>query len=232
MKKLILSLAMVAAGVAAYAQKPAAGDMTLESQFSLNMGGTNGFTTPEIRYRYFLNEGMAARVRLNITSNSNTNTIDNGAATNKETGEITNSNFGFNLGLGLEKHLGGTEKLSPYFGGELMFGFAGGNQTTATGSSNGAGWTNKDDKYETSGGGTTSFGLAGVFGADYYFTNSIYIGGEMGWGFGYSSTAEKKDKSTPAGGTAVESTLSNASSNVMLGMMNFSTAAVRFGIKF
>lgn len=76
------------------------------------------------------------------------------------------------------------------------------------------------------------FGLAGVFGADYYFTNSIYIGGEMGWGFGYSSTAEKTSKSTPSGGTPVESTLSNASSGLSLGMMNFATTAVRFGIKF
>lgn len=231
MKKLILSLAMVAAGVAAYAQKPAAGDMTLESQFSLNMGGTNGFTTPEIRYRYFLNEGMAARVRLNISSNSNSRDIVN-PGNKDETGTITNSNFGFNLGLGLEKHLGGTEKLSPYFGGELMFGFAGANQTTGDGSSNGTSWTGKGDKYETSGGGTTTFGLAGVFGADYYFTNSIYIGGEMGWGFGYSSTAEQKDKSTPNGVTGVESTLSNASSGLSLGMMNFATTAVRFGIKF
>jgi hypothetical protein len=83
MKKLFLSLALVAAGVAAYAQKPAAGNMTLETQFSLDMGGPNGFTTPEIRYRYFLSESMAARVRLGINSNSNTRAIDNDLVNNK-----------------------------------------------------------------------------------------------------------------------------------------------------
>jgi hypothetical protein len=232
MKKLILSLAMIAAGTAAFAQKPTTGTSTLETQFSLNMGGANGFTTPEIRYRYFLNDGMAARVRFNVSTNSNTTDIDDGAASNKKTGTINNSSFGFNLGLGLEKHLGGTEKLSPYFGGELMFGFAGANQTTGDGSSNGTTWTGAGDKYETSGGGTTQLGLAGVFGADYYFTNSIYIGGEMGWGFAMTSTAEQTDKSTPSGATGVESTISKGSSGFSLGMMNFATTAVRFGIKF
>jgi hypothetical protein len=232
MKKLILSLAMIAAGAAAFAQKPTTGSSTLETQFSLNMGGTNGFTTPEIRYRYFLNDGMAARVRFNLTTTSNTEDIDDGAATDKKTGSITNSNFGFNLGLGLEKHLGGTEKLSPYFGAELMFGFDGGDQTTGDGSANGTTWTGAGDKYETTGGATTLIGLAGVFGADYYFTNAIYIGGEMGWGFGMSSTAEQTDKSTPSGATAVETTLSNSSSGFSLGMMNFATTAVRIGVKF
>ncbi len=232
MKKLFLSLALVAAGVAAYAQKPAAGDMTLETEFSLDMGGVNGFNTPEIRYRYFLSEGMAARVRLGINSNSNTRIIDDGAVNNKQTGEIKTSTFGFNLGLGIEKHLTGTSKLSPYFGGELFIQSIGVQQTTASGSDNGLGWSNKEDTYETSGGGTMNFGLRGVFGADYYFTEAIYLGGEMGWGFGMGSTSEQTFKKK-SGGTNSEGTLSSESSSFNIGMMNvLPTAGVRFGIKF
>lgn len=232
MKKLFLSLALVAAGVAAYAQKPAAGDMTLETQFSLDMGGPNGFTTPEIRYRYFLSEGMAARVRLGINSASNTRTIDDGAVNNKQTGEIKTSQFGFELGLGIEKHLSGTSKLSPYFGGELFLGSQGALQTTATGSNDGNGWTGKDDTYETAGGSTFNLGLKGVFGADYYFTESIYLGGEMGWGFAMGSTSEKTAKAKTGTAAAVENVISNESSSFTLSMMNFPAASVRFGIKF
>lgn len=232
MKKLFLSLALVAAGVAAYAQKPAAGDMTLETQFSLDMGGPNGFTTPEIRYRYFLSEGMAARVRLGINSASNTRAIDNGAVNNKETGEIKTSQFGFELGLGIEKHLSGTNKLSPYFGGELFLGSQGAAQTTATGSNDGLTWTGKEDTYETSGGGTFNLGLKGVFGADYYFTESIYLGGEMGWGFRMGSTSEQTEKVKVGTAAAVENVLTRERSSFNIGMMNFPTASVRFGVKF
>lgn len=231
MKKLLLSLAMVAAGAAAYAQKPAAGDMTLESQFSLNMGGPNGFTTPEIRYRYFLADDMAFRGRLLINMSNSTDKIDNGSTTNKETGEIKKSQFGFTLGLGIEKHLAGTEKLSPYFGGELFLSSQGANNTDATGTSNGTTFTNKDDKYKTDGGGTFGFGLKAVFGADYYFTNSIYIGGEMGWGLGLSSTSERTAEVT-TGGNTNKNVINNESSSFDLSMMNFPTAAVRFGVKF
>lgn len=232
MKKLFLSLALVAAGVAAYAQKPAAGDMTLETQFSLDMGGPNGFNTPEIRYRYFLSESMAARVRLGINSASNTRAIDNGAVNNKETGEIKTSQFGFELGLGIEKHLSGTNKLSPYFGGELFLGSQGAVQTKATGSNDGNGWTGKDDTYETSGGGTFNLGLKGVFGADYYFTESIYLGGEMGWGFAMGSTSEQTEKVKVGTAAAVENVLTRERSSFNIGMMNFPTASVRFGVKF
>jgi hypothetical protein len=232
MKKLFLSLALVAAGVAAQAQKPAAGNMTLETQFSLDMGGPNGFTTPEIRYRYFLSESIAARVRLGINSNSNTRAIDNGLVNNKETGEIKTSQFGFELGLGVEKHLSGTSKLSPYFGGELFLGSQGALQTTATGSDDGNVWTGKDDTYETAGGSTFNIGLKGVFGADYYFTESIYLGGEMGWGVAMGSTSEQTEKTKTGTAAAVENVLNRERSSLNLGMMNFPTASIRFGVKF
>lgn len=231
MKKLILSAAFVALGVAAFAQKPAAGDMTLETQLSLNMAGPIGFSTPEIRYRYFLNDGMAARVRLGLNMQNNSRDIDNGAPTNKETGSIKTSDFDFNLGVGIEKHLAGTEKLSPYFGAELILGLNGAQQTTAEGSDDGNGFTAKNDKYETSGGGQFSFGLGGVFGADYHFTNSLYVGGEMGWGLGFSSTSEQTAKVT-SGGNTNDVSLSNARSGFNLGMQNFPTATLRFGVRF
>ena len=231
MKKLLLSMAMIAVGTAAFAQKPATGDFTVETQFGLNLGGPNGFTTPEIRARYFFADDMAARVRLNIQSNSTSKVIDNGSTTAKESGEINTSMFGFSIGIGAEKHLAGTEKLSPYFGAELMFSSMGATNTEATGSDNGTAWTAKDDSYKTEGGGTTGFGLSLLFGADYYFTNSIYLGGEMGWGFMSNSTAAQTYTKKTAGAEA-KGELSGESSSFDMEMMNFPVAAVRFGVKF
>ena len=247
MKKIILSLALVATGVVAFAQKPAAGDMTLESRFSLDMGGPNGFNTPTIRYRYFLMDDLAIRATLGINSASNTQTITNGAVAPAvvEKGEIITKGMAFGIALGAEKHLEGTEKLSPYFGAELNFGMIGAGMTdavsgaanandrnvTATGSNNGAAFTAKDDKYESTDGGATALGFKLVFGADYYFTNSIYLGGEMGWGFMSMSQKEQKVSSTTAGVKA-EGTLANEVKQSGLAMMNFPAASVRFGIKF
>jgi hypothetical protein len=247
MKKTILSLAFVAMGVAAFAQKPVSGDMTLESRFSLDMGGPNGFFTPTIRYRYFLMDDLAIRATLGITSTSNTQTIDNGAVppATVETGEIKTKGMAFGIAIGAEKHLAGTEKLSPYFGAELNFGMVGAGMTdavsgatntnaqnvTASGSSDGATFTGVDDKYETTDGGATALGVRLIFGADYYFTNSIYIGGEMGWGF--MSTSQKEQKvSVTSGGVEAEGTVANEVKSSTISMMNFPAASIRFGIKF
>jgi outer membrane protein W len=236
MKKTLLSMAMVTMGLVAFAQKPAAGDMTLESQFSMDLGGKNGWSTPNIRYRYFMDESMAIRAELLIKSQSSTQKI---ASTNvvtpapnpaAETGEIKTSMFGFSLGIGAEKHLAGTEKLSPYFGAMLNFSSMGANNAEASGSNNGTTFTKKDDSFKEEGGGTTSFGLKLMFGADYYITSNVYLGGEMGWGFMYNSTAERTTSSKNAG---VEGkTKVEANSGMTMDMMNFAATSVRFGIKF
>ncbi len=232
MKKLILSSAFAALSMLAFAQKPTAGSSTLETQLSLNLGGDNGFSTPEIRYRYFLKDNMAARVRLNLGTSNFTENISDGAATDKKTGTIKTSSFDLNLAVGAEKHFAGTSKFSPYYGAELMLGFGTGSNKTADGSDDGIAWTGAGDKYETSGGGTIGFGLRGVFGADYYFTDAIYVGGEMGWGLSYTSTSEQKEKSTPSGVAAVEGTISEGSSSIDTGLMNFPTTSVRLGFRF
>jgi hypothetical protein len=245
MKKTLLSIALVATGLVAFAQKPAAGDMTLETQFSLNMGGPNGFTTPHIRYRYFLNEGLAARVRLGIDMSSTTTHFDDGATPPSVKSESTASGFAFGLGIGAEKHLAGTDKLSPYFGAELMFATTGAGMTNpltgvtngnpmnveVTNSNNGSTTTASGDSYKTTDGGNTAFGLNLVFGADYYIVDGVYLGGEMGWGWMMSSTAAQKTSSN-AGGTTTESTSSQENSSNNLSMMNFPTTSIRLGIKF
>ena len=69
---------------------------------------------------------------------------------------------------------------------------------------------------------------------DFPFTNSIFIGGEMGWGYMYSTYADQSySKSTPAGSIQTENgNISLGSTQVNIDMMNHPTGTIRFGVKF
>jgi hypothetical protein len=231
MKKLLFSVAMLAAGAAAYAQKPTSGSITVESVFDFNLNGINQFNTPEARVRYFLSDDLAARVRLGLNSSSSTVKIDNGNAAALETGEIKTSSFGFNLGLGAEKHFGGSDKLSPYVGAEIALRSQGASLIDAKGSDNGTIWSAKDDTYKTEGGGSFTFGINLLFGADYYITDAVYIGGEMGFLFGSTSTSELKF-TKKSGGAETKGTVANESSNTTMNIASNVGGGIRLGIKF
>ena len=90
------------------------------------------------------------------------------------TSDSTGTNM-MNIGLGYEYHLDGTDKMSPYFGARVGFG-----STDNAGS-------------ETS---SLAFGIIG--GMDYYVRESIYVGLELGLGFG-STTVGDADAVTTFG---------------------------------
>ena len=81
-----------------------------------------------------------------------------------------------NIGLGYEYHLDGTDKMSPYFGARVGFG----SDTDAA-------------DVKTS---SLAFGIIG--GMDYYVRESIYVGLELGLGFG-STTVGDADAQTTFG---------------------------------
>lgn len=262
MRKLLLSIVLMIIGCGAFAQKPSKGDYTIETQFILDLNGKNGWTTPYIRGRYFINEAIAARLALSIVSTSSTkNMISNSSITPipvpaAESGSYKESGFGFGISLGMEKHFAGTEKLSPFVGGDFIFTSTGaGMDDPITGKINtdtmnveitGAEsrsnvWTNKNSKYTTTGGTRTTVGLKLLVGADYYFTTNIYIGSELGWGFMYSSYSEQKETGTRAttSGTppAIVTTPFDglkvlASTSFDVGMYSHPLGTIRFGIKF
>lgn len=237
MKKLLFSLAMLAAGVAAYAQKPASGDFTLETQLNLRFSDNPiGMTVPNIRARYFLNEGLAVRTQLSFTSNSSTiNLTENQDGTGAK-GSVVRSSSNFGFAIGAEKHFAGTDKLSPYLGALISFDMSGASEE----------WENadvvndtaifvKDLKATITNGneagdrGSISFGLRLVAGADYYITDAIYIGGEFGWGYRMTSLSEVEASITPPGGTATKfKSAGDSSSSIDL----TPNGGIRLGIKF
>lgn len=225
-------MAMVAAGAAAYAQKPAAGDYTLETQLNFQTGTAPiSLFTPNVRARYFLSEDMAARVEFLFASSSETNTFGENPDGTGATGEQKIKSSQFTFAPGIEKHLAGTDKLSPYFGASLPLTFLGASEEWTD--FNGGGYQ-KDAKGTIEGGNSNgdvagmSIGVNLIFGADYYFTDAIYIGGEFAWGWAMASTKDETTKVTiPPGAEATTVNLGGKSSG-----FGIATSAVRLGVKF
>ncbi len=222
-------LIAVFAGVAtfAFAQKPTSGSITTEIGLTsvigtpVNSANPAGLAQGVLRGRYFMNEGMAVRASFGLGMGSTTTVLTGGAA-DQETVAKTS---GFGLGLGLEKHLAGTTKLSPYIGAELGLGIAGGSvEVSNLGGVNG-------DKSTTSGGGTTNLRLNALIGADYYIVERVYIGAELGIGlFGSSTTADTETETVTGGATVKVTTPGNKGSN--FGITPNALGLVRIGLLF
>jgi hypothetical protein len=111
-----------------------------------------------------------------------------------------NKSFSFSIRPGYEMHLTGTDRLSPYWGAELVF-----SKTSETRESDEIREGNYTAVYYDSTtvnptvsapytvytlnqkGGSTTFGLNLIAGFDFYFTKNLSLGGELN--FGYSSTS-------------------------------------------
>jgi len=241
MKKTILSLAFVAMGIAAFAQKPAAGDKTAEfnlmfqtgtAPVSYGLGATALPGTPELRLRYFMADDMAIRVKIGLGSTSTTTkqtaTIG-GASVEAET--KTKSGFGLALTPGIEKHFAGSSKLSPYVGAELPIGFGTGATVEVSNGDNAAGTpTGTGDSYKSEAGSQFNLGLRLVLGADYYVADGLYLGLEGGLGiFSMASTGDATVNSTTGGTAAPEIKTPGSSAFNLFGAY---ATSVRIGYKF
>lgn len=202
MKKVLLFLGMAICGVAANAQdfKPVAGDVTTEfgltgginnTDFKLNDGAAL------LRFRYFNKEKVAYRLGFNV---STVNDKTNAYGANAEKGTFTKKATEVLINLGIEKHFTGTDRLSPYVGGDILFGTGSKNETAENTTDKGATYT-KDTFKETKGPGYVAFGLRGVVGADYYIAKRMYLGVEAGLGLLYQKEGKTKTVSTAAGVT-------------------------------
>ncbi|MBC7383216.1 MAG: hypothetical protein H7296_09510 [Bacteroidia bacterium] len=246
MKKTLLLAAFAFAGSIAFAQKPAAGDKTAEINLLLQVGtapisyGLPMNANPkfanipaELRFRYFLSDKSAIRLRLGMGSQTTKTAFMDPTGTT--TSDVTvKSGFGIMLTPGYEMHFEGTDKLSPYCGGELGFMMAGSATTEVTNSDN-ASPTSATVKtgasYSSTGGSSIGIRLGLFMGADYYFTNSVYLGAEFGLGlFNAISTAEGTEKKkVSSGATEVTTKMPKSSDTYIFGT---SVGGVRFGFKF
>lgn len=188
MKKVLLLVGLAASTFAASAQnhqhedfkffKPKKGDFTTEaglvggilnSEFALNNNAGM------LRGRYFIKNDLALRVGLNLSvANEKENVYGAGNAL----GFTSNTNTTFAINAGIEKHFKGTARLSPYVGGDVIFGL-GNVHNKADANNNGIYQANYTSTLSRT---DVSLGLRGIVGADYYIAPKVYLGGEVGLG--------------------------------------------------
>jgi len=174
---------------------PGKGDILIETNASLDLSGgpvfglNDGFLTnlnqglnatavgmpagyvaramPIVKMRKFMSNGMAARMMMNLSYSSGKTEV--AGIENKH------NNFGFALGLGLEKIFTPAERLNTYIGADVMVGVARIGVKTET--------APKLDNHQTG----FAVGFRAFTGMDYYVLPKVYLGLELGWGIGYNS---------------------------------------------
>jgi outer membrane protein W len=210
MKKFLLVSSLVLGGLAANAQsdfKPVKGDVTTEfglsggvlsSNFNLNEAGQL------LRGRYFFQEKTALRLGFGLTSTSETDKVY--GATPSEEGNTVEKETALLLNLGVEKHFTGTDRLSPYVGGDLLFGYGTTKETYENRTSPTSLFVDNASG-SVKGPNAVSFGLRGVIGADYYFTKRVFLGVEGGFGFTYAKNGKTEVSNTTAAGVTTDVTI-------------------------
>ena len=173
MKKLILLLCFAILFVTINAQKQDEGSQTIEMEFSPL--GSEPFKINALRYRYFLQDNLAIRGSIFMGGKRNTTLSDTtgGMPMTKN----RNGNFDFSIRPGIERHFEGTDKLSPYAGAELFLGlnFTKDNEESL--------WSdNKTIQTTINKTSSSSFGTNIFMGADYYISDHLFLGAELGFG--------------------------------------------------
>ena len=187
MKKVLLSaVALLAFGFANAQEeksgfKASTGNLTTElsvngliDNVSFNLQDQGFDNEMMFKARYFKSESIAYRGLFTIGVDSET--------TKMNPDDLKESTTKIGLGFGVEKHFAGTDRLSPYVGGDLLVGF---NSSKVEQGSN-----------EQKGPNGFRVGVRGVFGADYYFAKNLYLGVEAGLGIFYHNTGKTENNGT------------------------------------
>jgi hypothetical protein len=175
MKKLIILTLLIATSLTSFSQKQDAGDVPIELEFSPL--GANPIKISSLRARYFLSEDLGLRMAMFIGGSRKP------SFTEINDIKLINSTNSFNLNFrpGIEKHFNGTNRLSPYYGSELSITY---NNNVSTSQSLWLG-NSEEIKTQKNTSSKSTIGLNIFSGADFYLTDKIFLGVEIGFGLLY-----------------------------------------------
>jgi hypothetical protein len=224
MKKVLMLVAAVAITTAGFAQKFESGDKNLEVNFA-PLGGAP-ISINNIKLRLFNTDASAFRLGFGLTL-ANEKTV-NGTTTDGKTTMFNNeSTFNFSIRPGYEMHFEGTDRLSPYWGAELDFAIQ--THSVEDEYENTPAAVNSVETTTTTGtDGYVRFGVNVLAGFDYYFADKLYLGSEIGFGFGIVSNSDIERDNTITGFEAPDAQEQGSTMN--LGP-NFN-GAIRLGFCF
>jgi len=192
MKKLMFTLALSAlVTMGTQAQKQMGDEHNIEVSFTPFSGSPIDGST--IKYRNFLEDNRAIRLSLAISNSNDLHAyaqdgeLDAADPVSPQL-NITTKTSSFGIYPGYELHFDGTDNLSPYFAFEVPIVLGKRTDTKDFWSAceiDDIGepedfiiWELQNEQ------GTRYLGLNLLFGADYYFSDAIYLGFEAGIGFG------------------------------------------------
>lgn len=234
MRKFIILFVSISLLSNLLAQKPIKGERSAEVNLNFQTGAAAiSYDLPaELRFRYFLKDNVALRLRLGMNASSNKYAISNPQGTIISE-VVSKTGFGFTFAPGIEKHFVGTKKLSPFMGAQIAMSLSGGDRKDISNS----GYANpsnnlviEGDYYHSKSGSKFALNLGGYMGADYYFAEHIYLGAEFGIGlFGMSKTSEGSERYVRLGDSELTGKTLSSSSSRLFGVYS---GAVRLGFIF
>jgi hypothetical protein len=149
------------------------------------------------------------------------------------------SQFGFTIGLGVEKHISTKSKtIDPYIGAGIYFSSLGAQTSTATSNTryfNGT-YTNTTNEIVADGG--SAFGIQINTGFFWYFAQNIALGGELSLGWASGTTGGETETTYSSVSTASGSTVSTSSHTVtkneisLSAIQTLNTGAISLLVKF
>lgn len=160
--------------------KPEKGDWVAEVNFA--PFSSSPVSINYLRARKFIENKKALRLGLFL-----------GADIQKPDEDQKNTTFEINIRPGIEIHFDGTDKLSPYVGGELDLAFK---KSGSTFDAPGAQEFTIEGAWSPFGleRGFYRLGLNAIAGADFYIAKQIYLGTEFGFGFEFIKQADIVEK--------------------------------------
>jgi len=224
----VLATLLLVGGI--WAQKPTGGTVTAEVGLQ---GAINNIAIAPIggaRLRYFLGDNLAARLGLNLQSQSQTDRVFENRDGTGGVGEEKNTFFLFGFRPGVEYHFAGGEKLSTFAGAQLILDITSAKTTrnNYVGGGYSPNFTQTVDGQSNLGAKGTTFGLGLYSGFDWYFTEKVYLGIE--WGLNFASTSYSDVTiTTSAGGTT---TIQKTAGSKAGGLAVFSVGILRLGYQF
>ena len=244
MKKFMIFVSALTLSGTMFAQKPASDDSHYSLEGLANLNTTDGmsWTAPSLRLRYFVNDNIAARVQFGFGGDGTSvaglpsKETHNYAATvsTDPNGTVQINRSAWDLKLGAEYHLKGTDKMSPYFTANIGFGSGSEKQT----------WTdvfysNPGDPTSELGymqgfsvaasGGYKTFGWGLGAGFDYYVADNLYLGLELNLTSTKISHDDTVTDATTPAGSSTSTSLGSTMSYTNIGAAH---GSVRIGWRF
>ena len=199
------------------------GMITIEGQ--TNIGGVviGEKLAPSLRFRYFATEKLALRGTFGMRNSNETSTFTSLPNNAGSTGTYMEKSNAWNVAIGAEYHVTGTEKLSPYVAVDFVYG--GGKRIIDGENANATAYQAnymRDAELPLK-----RIGAVVMAGADYNFSSAFYLGAEVGFQVSKLTVGPGEATTTSNGNTTTSTTIEK-----VYGSATDLIAAVRLGFRF